>query len=90
MSKNRTIAIAIPALLLTLARVDAAPAATPLTSVRVAAKLANTQNPNHAPGDFDRAFIVRQTGEGSNQKLQARNASGPVQQGRNQLANQSD
>jgi hypothetical protein len=90
MLKNRTIAIAIPSALLALAQVDAAPAATPLTSARAESKLEKPQNPNRAPGDFDRAFIVQQTGGSSNQKLQTRKSSDAEQQGRNQPANQSD
>ncbi len=70
MLKNRTIAIAISSALLALSRVDAAPAATPLTTMRVASKLTKPQHVTHAPGDFDRAFIVQQTGEPLIQELQ--------------------
>ena len=70
MLKNRTIAIAISSALLALSRVDAAPAATPLTTMRVASKLTKPQRVTHAPGDFDRAFIVQQAGEPLIQELQ--------------------
>ena len=61
MLKNWTIAIS--SALLALSQVDAAPAATPLTTMRVASKLTKPLHMGHAPGDFDRAFIVQQTGE---------------------------
>jgi hypothetical protein len=60
MLKNPAIAIAISSALLALSLVDATRAATPLATVRVAPK---STKPPHAPGDFDRAFIVHQTGE---------------------------
>ncbi|MCH8083797.1 MAG: hypothetical protein IH885_06140 [Myxococcales bacterium] len=63
MLKNRTIAIAISSALLSLSNVDASPAATPLTTVRVSAKSTKPLHMGSAPGDFDRAFVVQQTGE---------------------------
>jgi glucose/arabinose dehydrogenase len=63
MLSGRTIAIAISGALLALAQVNAAPAATPLTTQRVASMLENPVYVTHAPGDFDRIFIVQQTGE---------------------------
>ena len=60
MLKNRTIAIAIMSALLSLSQVDAAPAATPLTTVRVTAQPTKPLQMGEAPGDFDRAFIVQQ------------------------------
>ena len=59
MLKNRTIVIAISSALLSLSQVDAAPAATPLTAVRVASKPTEPLQMDRAPGDFDRAFIVQ-------------------------------
>lgn len=59
MLKNQTIAIAISSALVSLAQVDAAPAATPLTAVRVASKPTEPLQMDRAPGDFDRAFIVQ-------------------------------
>lgn len=59
MLKNRTIAIAISSALLSLAQVDAASAATPLTAVRVASKPTEPLQMGRAAGDFDRAFIVQ-------------------------------
>ena len=70
MLKNRTIAIAISSALLALSQVDAARAATPLASVRVAARPANPLHMGHPSGDFDRAFIVQQTGEPMIRELQ--------------------
>jgi hypothetical protein len=61
MLKNWT--IAFPSALLALSQVTAAPAATPLTTIRVASKLTKPLHMGHAPGDFDRAFVVQQTGE---------------------------
>jgi hypothetical protein len=61
MLKNWTIAIS--SALLALSQVTAAPAATPLTTIRVASKLTRPLHMGHAPGDFDRAFVVQQTGE---------------------------
>ena len=61
MLKNWTIAIS--SALLALSQVTAAPAATPLTTMRVASKLTRPLHMGHAPGDFDRAFVVQQTGE---------------------------
>jgi len=69
MLKNRTIAIS--SALLAFSWVTAAPAATPLTTTRVASKLTKPQCVTHAPGDFDRAFIVQQIGEPLIQELQA-------------------
>lgn len=63
MLKNRTIAIAISSALLALSQVDATPAATPLATMSVAAKTTRPAQMGHAPGDYDRAFIVQQTGE---------------------------
>lgn len=60
MLKNRTIVIAISSALLSLSQVDAAPAATPLTVVRVTAQPTKPLQMGEAPGDFDRAFIVQQ------------------------------
>ena len=60
MLKNRTIPIAILSASLSLSQVDAAPAATPLTTVRVAVKPTDPLHMSQAPGDFDRAFIVQQ------------------------------
>jgi hypothetical protein len=71
MLKNRTIAIAILSALLALSQVAAAPAATPLATIRVAAKPTNPLNMGHPPGDFDRAFIAQQTGGTLIQELQA-------------------
>jgi hypothetical protein len=62
MLKNRTIAIAASSALLSLSQVDATPAATPLATVRIASKSTNPPELGRAP-DFDRAFIVQQTGE---------------------------
>jgi hypothetical protein len=73
MLKNRTIAIAILSALLALSQVDAAPAATPLTTLRVAAKPTNPLHITHPAGDFDRAFIAQQTGEALIQQLQTGN-----------------
>ena len=73
MLKNRTIAIAISSALLALSLVDAARAATPLATIRVAAKPTNPLNMVHPPGDFDRAFIAQQTGEALIQQLQTGN-----------------
>ncbi len=70
MLKNRTIAIAILSALLALSQVDAARAATPLATIRVAAKPTNPLHITHPPGDFDRAFIAQQTGETPIQELQ--------------------
>ena len=63
MLSGRTIAIAISGALLALAQVNAAPAATPLTTQIVASRLTKPLYVTHAPGDFDRIFIVEQTGE---------------------------
>ncbi len=63
MLKNRTIAIAISSALLALFQIDAAHAATPLATLRVAAKPTDPQRLTQPPGDFDRAFIAQQTGE---------------------------
>jgi hypothetical protein len=71
MLKNRTIAIGISSALLALTQVDAASAATPLTTIRVASRPTKSLRVGHAPGDFDRAFIVQQTGEIRIQQLQA-------------------
>ena len=60
MLKNRTIVIAISSALLSLSQVAAAPAATPLTAVHVVSKPTKSRQMGHAPGDFDRAFIVQQ------------------------------
>jgi hypothetical protein len=73
MLKNRTIAIAISSALLSLSQVDAARAATPLASIRVAAKPTNPLHMGHPPGDFDRAFIAQQTGEALIQQIQTGN-----------------
>jgi hypothetical protein len=59
MLKSRTIAIAILSAFLSLSQVDSAAAATPLTTVRVAAKPTEPLHMGRAPGDFDRAFIVQ-------------------------------
>ncbi len=69
MLKNRTIAIAITSALLSLSQIDAAAAATPLTTVRVAAKPTEPLHMGRAPGDFDRAFIVQQAIENPIQEL---------------------
>jgi len=58
MLKNWTIAIS--SALLALSQVDAAPAATPLTTLRIASKLRRPLHTSQTPGDFDRAFIVHQ------------------------------
>ncbi len=63
MLKNRAIAAAISSAILAFAQVDAAPAATPLTTKGAAAKPANPPNVDHAPGDYDRALIVQQARE---------------------------
>ena len=63
MLKNRMIAIAILSALLALSQVAAAPAATPLATIRAAAKPTTPPRITHPPGDFDRAFIAQQTGE---------------------------
>ena len=63
MLKNGTIAIAISGALLALSQVDAAHAATPLATLRLAAKPTEPLHLGHPPGDFDRAFIAQQTGE---------------------------
>jgi hypothetical protein len=76
MLKNQTVAIAISSALLALSRVDAAPAATPLTTVRVASKLTKPLRVTHAPGDFDRAFIVQPTDGPLIQELQAEKPPG--------------
>jgi hypothetical protein len=60
MLKNRTIVIAISSALLSLSQVDAAPAATPLTVVRVTAQPTKPLQMGEAAGDFDRAFVVQQ------------------------------
>ena len=73
MLKNRTIAIAILSALLALSQVDGALAATPLATVRVAAKPANPPHFTHPPGDFDRAFIAQQTGAALIQQIQTGN-----------------
>jgi hypothetical protein len=70
MLKNRTIAIAISSALLALSQVDVAFAATPLATVRVAAKPANPSQISQPPGDFDRAFIAQQTGDAPVQQIQ--------------------
>jgi hypothetical protein len=59
MLKNRTMVIAISSALLSLSQVDAAPAATPLTVVRVTAQPTKPLQRGETPGDFDRAFIVQ-------------------------------
>jgi hypothetical protein len=66
MPKNRTIGIAISSALLVLSQADAAPAAIPLTTVRVHAEPANPSQTSHADGDFDRAFIVQRAAETPN------------------------
>ena len=63
MLRSRTSAIAISSALLALSQVAAAPAGTPLTTARVASKLTKPLYVTHAPGDFERAFIVQQTGQ---------------------------
>ena len=63
MLKNRTISIAISSALLTLTQVDTARAATPLATLRVAAKPTDPLQLTDPPGDFDRAFIAQRTGE---------------------------
>ena len=63
MLSGRTIAIAISSALLALSQVNAAAAATPLTTKRVASRLTKPLYVTHAPEDFDRIFIVQQTGE---------------------------
>ncbi|MFV1977721.1 MAG: hypothetical protein ACC649_00075, partial [Myxococcota bacterium] len=63
MLKNRAIAIASTSALLVLSQVDAARAATPLATIRVAARPTNPLHMGHPPRDFDRAFIAQQTGE---------------------------
>jgi hypothetical protein len=73
MLKNRTIVIAISSALLSLSQVDAARAATPLASIRVAAKPTNPLHVGLPPGDFDRAFIAQQTGEALIQQIQTGN-----------------
>jgi hypothetical protein len=75
MLKNRTIAIAILSALLALSQVDAAPAATPLATIRVAAKPTNPLHITHPSGDYDRAFVVQQTGEALIQELHTGNFS---------------
>jgi len=69
MLKNRTIAIAILSALLALSRGDGALAATPLATVRVAAKPANPSQIGQPPGDFDRAFIAQQAGDTPAQQI---------------------
>jgi hypothetical protein len=61
MLKNRTIAIATSSALLSLSQIDATPAATPLATVRIASESPNPRQTGRVP-DFDRAFIVQQTG----------------------------
>jgi hypothetical protein len=73
MLKNRTIAIAILSAPLALSQVDAANAATPLATVRVAVEPTNPLHITHPLGDFDRAFIAQQTGEALIQQLQTGN-----------------
>ena len=77
MLKNRTIAIAILSAFLSLSQVDAAPAATPLTTVRVAAKPTEPLHMGQAPGDFDRAFIVQQAVENPIKELPAEKPLAP-------------
>ena len=71
MLKNGTIAIAISGALLALSQVDAAHAATPLATLRLAAKPTEPLHLGHPPGDFDRAFIAQQTGGILIQEIQA-------------------
>ncbi len=71
MLKNRAIAIASTSALLVLSQVDAARAATPLATIRVAAKHTPPQHITHPLRDFDRAFVAQQTGESGIQELQA-------------------
>jgi hypothetical protein len=73
MLKNRTLAIAILSAPLMLSQVDAAPAATPLATLRVAIEPTNSANITHPLGDFDRAFIAQQTSEATIQKPQTEN-----------------
>jgi hypothetical protein len=75
MLKNRAIAIASTSALLALSQVDAAPAATPLATIRVAATHTHTQHITHPPRDFDRAFITQQTGETRVKELHTGNFS---------------
>jgi hypothetical protein len=77
MLKNRTIAIAISSALLSLSNVDAAPAATPLTTVRVSARSTKPLHMGSAPGEFDRAFIVQQTGENPIKEFRPEKSPGP-------------
>ncbi len=77
MLKNRTIVIAISSALLSLSQVDAAPAATPLTAVRVTAQPTKPLHIGQAPGDFDRAFIVQQTAESPIKELRAEKSLDP-------------
>jgi hypothetical protein len=77
MLKNRMISIAISSALLSLSQVDAAPAATPLTTVRVASKSAKSLHMGQAPGEFDRAFIVQQKVENPIKELQAEKPAAP-------------
>jgi hypothetical protein len=72
MLKNRTIAIAISSALLALSQVAAASAATPLATIRAAARPTDPLRITHPPGDFDRAFIAQQNGESWIQELQTR------------------
>jgi hypothetical protein len=76
MLKNRTIAIAISSALLALLQVDAAPGATPLTTVRVASKPSEPLHVGHASGDFDRAFILQRTVEASIEESKAEESPG--------------
>ncbi len=76
MLKNQTIAIATMSALLSLSQVDAAAAATPLTTVRVAAKPTEPLHMGQAPGDFDRAFIVQQNAESPITELRAEESPG--------------
>ncbi len=77
MLKNRTIVIAISSALLSLSQVDAAPAATPLTAVRVSAQPTKPLQMGEAPGDFDRAFIVQQKTENPITELRDEKSPGP-------------
>ncbi len=77
MLKNRTIVIAISSALLSLSQVDAAPAATPLTAVRVTAQPTKPLQMGEAPGDFDRAFIVQQKTENPIRELRDEKSPGP-------------
>jgi hypothetical protein len=76
MLKNWVIVIASASALLALSQVDAARAATPLATIRVAAKHTPPQHISHPPRDFDRAFIAQQTDESWIQEIQTRKLLG--------------